>query len=66
MQMKCNFFADKLCSKSKLFLISVLHVTKDSGECEIIGPVNDPVWGVLVQFTATRAIWTIVNIFYEL
>lgn len=32
---------DKLCSKSKLFLIRTLSVSKDSGECKIIGPGSD-------------------------
>ena len=41
MQMKQDCSGDKLCSKSKLFLIRVLSVSRDSGEWEIIGPGND-------------------------
>lgn len=41
MQMSQHCSGDKLCSKSKLFLIRVLSVSKDKGECEIIGLGND-------------------------
>lgn len=39
MLMKQHCSGDKLCSKSKLFLIRALSVSKDSGE--ITGPGND-------------------------
>ena len=39
--MKQHCSGDKLCSKSKLFLIRALSVCKDSGECGIIGPGSD-------------------------
>lgn len=38
MIMKQHCSGDKLCSKGKLFVIRALSVSKDSGECEIIGP----------------------------
>lgn len=41
MIMKQHRSGDKLCSKGKLFLIRALSVSKDSGECEIIGPGSD-------------------------
>lgn len=31
-------FGDKFCSKGKLFVTRALSVSKDSGECRIIGP----------------------------
>lgn len=41
MVMKQHCSGDKLCSKGKLFLIRALSVSKDSEECEIIGPGSD-------------------------
>lgn len=41
MIMKQHCPGDKLCSKGKLFLVRALSVSKDSGECDIIGPGSD-------------------------
>lgn len=41
MIMKQHCSGDKLCSKGKLFLIRALSVSKDGGECGIIGPGSD-------------------------
>jgi len=41
MIMKQHCCANKLCSQNKLFVIRALSVSKDSGECGIIGPGSD-------------------------
>lgn len=51
MLMKRHCSGDKLCSKSKLFLIRALCMSVDSSECEIISAGSDTRQGKLVKFT---------------